>query len=77
MSMKQENETLKSASQIAQILGISRPTLCRLMQRKKIGYYRVGTRVLFSDEHIAAFLQSCECKPQEEALRQKTLKDGS
>ncbi|MBA3715435.1 MAG: helix-turn-helix domain-containing protein [Pyrinomonadaceae bacterium] len=66
-----QSDNLKSASQTARKIGISKPTLCRLMQRGRIGFYRVGTRVLFSEEHIATFLASCERKPQGEKSGQE------
>lgn len=62
--MSEVQEKLLSAKETVVRLGISKPTLCRLMQKGQIGYYRVGTRVLFSDKHITAFLQACERKPQ-------------
>jgi excisionase family DNA binding protein len=63
--MSEVTEKLLSAKEAVERLGISKPTLCRLMQRGKIGYYRVGMRVLFSDKHISDFLAACEHKPKE------------
>ena len=55
---------LLSAKESVLRLGISKPTLSRLCRDKKIGYYRVGTRILFSEEkHIIPFLDSVEHKP--------------
>ena len=59
--MNEQAERLKSATEIALRLGISKPTLCRMMQRGEINFYRIGARVLFSEEkHIAPFLASVE-----------------
>ncbi len=59
--MNEPAERLKSATEIALRLGISKPTLCRMMQRGEINFYRIGARVLFSEErHIAPFLASVE-----------------
>lgn len=55
---------LLSAKQAVNRLGISKPTLCRLMQRGEIGFYRVGARVLLSEEHIKEFLNRVEQKPR-------------
>lgn len=63
--MSETKEELKSANQTARLLGVSTPTLCRLMQSKKIGFYRVGKRVLFAERHVAEFLEACESKPVE------------
>ena len=61
--MTETKEQLRSASETALRLGISKPTLCRLMQAQRIGFYRVGARVLFDEQkHIAPFLESCERK---------------
>ncbi len=65
--MSETKEALKSANQTARLLGVSTPTLCRLMQRKKIGFYRVGKRVLFAERHVTEFLAACESKPVEES----------
>ncbi len=59
--MSEQTERLRSASETALRLGISKPTLCRMMQRGEINFYRIGARVLFSEErHIAPFLASVE-----------------
>jgi excisionase family DNA binding protein len=64
MSQAEAEGQLRSAYHTATRLGVSKPTLCRLMQRGEIGFYRVGTRVLFSDEHIKEFLNRVEHKPR-------------
>jgi excisionase family DNA binding protein len=61
--MSEVQERLLSAKEAVAKLGISKPTLCRIMQRGEIGFYRVGTRVLFSEEHKTTFLKACEHKP--------------
>ena len=61
--MSEVRERLLSAKEAVAKLGISKPTLCRIMQRGEIGFYRVGMRVLFSEEHISTFLEACEQKP--------------
>ncbi len=59
--MNEKAERLKSATEIALRLGISKPTLCRMMQRGEINFYRIGARVIFSEErHFAPFLASVE-----------------
>jgi excisionase family DNA binding protein len=63
MSEAAKTEELLSEKQAAQKLGISRITLLRMRQASRIGYYRIGTRVLFSEEaHIRPFLESVERK---------------
>jgi excisionase family DNA binding protein len=45
-------------------IGVSRPTLNRLLKAELISCYRVGTgkkaRILFAPEHINEFLKGCE-----------------
>lgn len=57
-------EKLFSAKETVALLGISRPTLSRLLRRNAIGHFRIGTRTLFSAEHIRAFLESVEQAPK-------------
>jgi excisionase family DNA binding protein len=53
-----------SVKETCKAIGISRPTLNRLLKAQKISCFRVGTgkkpRVLFAPEHIRQFLESCE-----------------
>lgn len=63
--MSESPTQMKTMDQAAQLLGVSKPTLSRLMRRGRLGFYRLGEkRVLFSDKHIADFLADCERKPQ-------------
>lgn len=58
-------EGLLSETQAARWLGISRITLLRARMAGRIGAYRIGTRVLYSeDRHLRPFLESCERKPR-------------
>lgn len=54
-----------TANEVCKAIGVSRPTLQRLLRAQRIGCFRVGTggkaRVLFAPEHVRQFLQSCEC----------------
>lgn len=56
---KQEINLL-SEPEAAKRCGISRITLLRARKAGKIGFYRIGTRVLFSQAHIEEFLASVE-----------------
>lgn len=60
-----------TAEQVCKQVGISRPTLSRLCRAGKIGFFRIGVRVLFSPEHVSDFLQSVEQKPSEVSLRKR------
>jgi excisionase family DNA binding protein len=49
--------TLKEAKER---LNISASTLRRLIAKKTISYYRVGLKIMFSDDHITNYLRSVE-----------------
>ena len=58
-------EGLLSETQAARWLGVSRITLLRARMAGRIGAYRIGTRVLYSEErHLRPFLEACERKPR-------------
>lgn len=58
-----------SVKETCEAIGVSRPTLNRLLKAGQISCYRVGTgkksRVLFAPEHIRQFLQTCERRARE------------
>jgi excisionase family DNA binding protein len=62
---------LYSAKETITLLGISRPTLSRLLRKAAIGHFRIGTRTLFSSDHIRAYLESVEQKPNVRDLAQR------
>ena len=64
-AMGEASQKIYSAKEAVALLGISRPTLSRLLRRNAIGHFRIGTRTLFSAEHIRAFLESVEQVPKE------------
>lgn len=54
-------EPLLSETEAAQLLGISRMTLHRWRKAKKIKYFQVGSRILYSKEkHLYSFLKDKE-----------------
>lgn len=58
------SEVTYSEAEAAVRLGISKPTLLRLRAEGRIGYYRIGSRVVYSEaEHIRPFLDSCNRQP--------------
>jgi excisionase family DNA binding protein len=69
---KRMNETATKQGLISEVeaarrCGVSRITLLRMRKAKKIGFYRIGARVLFSETHIAEFLNRVERRPKEAA----------
>lgn len=70
--MKQEKEAadLKvfSKNEVAELLACSPMTVHRLIRDKKLGHYRIGSRVLISAQHLEAFLQRCERTPKTKAV---------
>ncbi len=63
------NEKL-SRKGAADYLGVSVVTIDRLVAAKKLGHFRIGTRVIFSKEHLDAFLIACEQKITKRAVMQ-------
>jgi len=51
---------LLSEHEAAKRCGVSRITLLRMRKAGRIRFYRIGTRVLFSQTHIEEFLASVE-----------------
>jgi hypothetical protein len=41
-------------------LGVARITLLRAREAGRIRFFRIGTRVLYSDQQLADFLSHCE-----------------
>jgi len=50
---------LRSVTDTAKILGISPGTVGRMARKGRIGYRRIGDRVLFSESDIQNFIESC------------------
>ena len=51
-----------SDMEVAKYLGVSLSTVLRLRRSGSIGFYRVGGRVMISEEHIRLFLAQNETK---------------
>lgn len=63
MSQTEQRGAL-SEKEAASWLGVSRITLLRARMAGKVGFYRIGVRVLYGiDEHLRPFLQTCERRP--------------
>lgn len=64
-----ETQSLMSAKEAARQLGVSRATVSRLLAAKKLGYFRIGIRTLFSQQHLDDFLTSVEQPASKDELR--------
>lgn len=60
MEATQSYPNLLSEKQAASRLGIARITLLRAREAGRIRFFRIGTRVLYSAEHLTEFLNNCE-----------------
>lgn len=49
---------LWTETELASYLGVSNITVTRERQRGRLGYTRIGTKIRFTDEQIAAYLKS-------------------
>lgn len=50
------NSGLLNETEAAQRLGISKQSLMRLRNARKIGFYRIGKRVLYGPQHLDRYL---------------------
>lgn len=65
--MKTEGgKQLYTKGEAAKLLRVSESTVQRQLKARKLGYNRVGSRVLISQRHINEFLALCE-RPAREA----------
>src|SRR5260370_20051611 len=63
--------------QAAKRLGVARITLLRAREAGRIRFFRIGTRVLYSEEHISEFLQLCESSGRQSVDRKPAvISDG-
>jgi excisionase family DNA binding protein len=57
-----------SKDEVAKLLGLSLMTVHRAIRDKKLGHYRIGSRVLISAQHLEAYLATCERTPRTKAV---------
>jgi excisionase family DNA binding protein len=62
MEVTQGDPNLFSEKQAAAHLGVARITLLRAREAGRIRFFRIGTRVLYSDQQLTDFLSRCESK---------------
>jgi excisionase family DNA binding protein len=60
MQATKRHLNLLSEKQAAKRLGIARITLLRARADGRIRFFRIGTRVLYCEEHLMEFLKICE-----------------
>lgn len=56
------NEKRFSMKQAAEILGVSIATVSRLASLRRIGFYNVKSKYVFSENHLADYLRKNESK---------------
>jgi len=54
---------LKSVVETSKLLGISEVSLRRLVRLRRIGYRKIGDRILFSEADINSYLESVKVCP--------------
>ena len=66
MEATQTYPNLLSEKQAAKRLGIARITLLRAREAGRIKFFRIGTRVLYSEAQLVEFLVACERNGRED-----------
>lgn len=61
-SLADSSQKLYDSAGACQYLNVSRPTLSRLVKSRKLGCFRVGVKLLFSEAHLQEFLSRSEVK---------------
>lgn len=68
--MEEKTNERFTRKEAADYLGVSVVTIDRLVSSKKLGHFRIGTRVIFDREkHLDEFLISCEQKTKKAVMR--------
>lgn len=63
--MKNEIKTSEpkfSIDKVAEVIGVHRATVSRLMDSGKLGYYQVGDRRIVGEKHLEEYLSLAERK---------------
>ena len=58
------NKNFCSKNEVAKLPSCSPMTVHRLVRDKKLGHYRIGSRVMISERHVEEFLARCERTPR-------------
>jgi excisionase family DNA binding protein len=66
-----EQRVTMSEAQFAKAVGLSRVTLWRLRQKGLVPHYRIGTKILYGQQHVDEFL-----KANENTLNTNQIKKG-
>lgn len=61
------NEKLLSQAEFQLRTGVSRARQWQLRESGELGFYQIGGRIKYGENHVSDFLQSCEKKPAQTA----------
>ncbi len=61
-SIVKTSEPKFSIDRVAEVIGVHRATVSRLMDSGKLGYYQVGDRRIIGERHLAEYLSLAERK---------------
>jgi excisionase family DNA binding protein len=64
----QITETKFSMSQVADLIGVHRTTIMRLLDSGKLGCYQIGDRRIVAESHLQEFLSLAERKATVKSL---------
>lgn len=58
-----DDQLMYSITDLMEILNMTRPTINKMMEEKKIGHYRKGARIFVSEAQLKAYGESTKVDP--------------
>jgi len=58
---------LYDVSEVSEMLKLSKSCVYKLVERKNIGFLKIGSALRFNDEHIQRFLEDCASHSQSDS----------
>lgn len=57
-----------SVEKVAEVIGVHRSTVSRLMDKRKLGYYQIGDRRIVGESHLQQYLSLAEREAKVKAV---------
>jgi excisionase family DNA binding protein len=59
---------LFSPDELAAFLGVSKPTVYRLVEKRSLPFYKIGGSLRFKSDEVMEYVGKCRIKPANELL---------